>query len=306
MDFDSKKAWLVIFFPGCHNCNPRVQRHFLRKSNFLFKKVIFVRLFWVFEQICLFFDKKLSGCQRNNLLIHKKLEDKVCKFCFLKSFLDFEQKSLNNSRKRNLQDCQNYIKRVQRNNFRTFFFEWRNFDQVSWSLSEIIGLLVWIFCQNFSKLQPTGAAESFDVFFRREEYMFDRFQSLSEKNRLLARNIWHLAVLLKNAFHVSSEKLWEKMTEVIITIIIFFGTLSEFFLILAKKIVRCVETVNKCTEGKTSKKYSWKIGFSSFLEFDKKKLYFCRKVFGRVVKSTFYVSRGTLTAQHFRKEVLKT
>ena len=55
-----------------------------------------------------------------------------------------------------------------------------------------------------------------------------------------------------------------------------------------------------------SKKSSWTIGFSSFLDFDKKTLCFCRNVFGRVVKTTFDVSSGTLTEQHFRMKVLKT
>ena len=58
--------------------------------------------------------------------------------------------------------------------------------------------------------------------------------------------------------------------------------------------------------GKTSKKNCWTIGFSSFLDFDKKKLCFCRKVFGSVVKNTFDVSIGTLTEQDFRMQVLKT
>ena len=46
--------------------------------------------------------------------------------------------------------------------------------------------------------------------------------------------------------------------------------------------------------------------FFVFLDFDKKILWFCRKVFGRVVDNTFNVSTGTLTEQFFRMEVLET
>ena len=58
--------------------------------------------------------------------------------------------------------------------------------------------------------------------------------------------------------------------------------------------------------GKNIKKNCWTICFSSFLDFDKKILYFCRKVFARVVKNTFDLSSGTLTEQDFRMQVLKT
>ena len=58
--------------------------------------------------------------------------------------------------------------------------------------------------------------------------------------------------------------------------------------------------------GKTSKKFSWAIGFSSLFGLWQKNLCFYRKIFGNVVKTTFYVSRGKLTEQPFSKEVLKT
>ena len=58
--------------------------------------------------------------------------------------------------------------------------------------------------------------------------------------------------------------------------------------------------------GKNVEQNCWAIGFSSFLDFDKKNLCFCSKVFGRVVQNTFDVSSGTLTEQIFRMEVLET
>ena len=48
-----------IFFPGCHNCNPHVQRHFLRKSNFFKKKVLFVHLFWSLSNFSCLLTKKV-------------------------------------------------------------------------------------------------------------------------------------------------------------------------------------------------------------------------------------------------------
>ena len=53
-----------------------------------------------------------------------------------------------------------------------------------------------------------------------------------------------------------------------------------------KKLVRCVETVIWVYGGKNVKKNCWTIGFWSFLDFEKKNLGFCRKVFGRVAKNT--------------------
>ena len=85
------------FFPGCHNCNPHVQRHFLRKSDFFLKKKFCLFIcFGVWATFLVCWQKK-SGCQRNNLLIQKKVGGKnLWKNCFFKSFSDLEQKSLNN------------------------------------------------------------------------------------------------------------------------------------------------------------------------------------------------------------------
>ena len=85
-----------IFFPDCHNCNPRVQRLFLRKSTIFKKKFCLFICFGVWA-IFLYTDKKQSGCQRNNLIIQKKVGRKKWWInCFFKTFLDFEQKILNN------------------------------------------------------------------------------------------------------------------------------------------------------------------------------------------------------------------
>ena len=59
LKFDPKNAWSVNFFPVCLNCNPSVQRHFLRKSNFLLKEVVFAQLFWSSSNFVCFLTEKV-------------------------------------------------------------------------------------------------------------------------------------------------------------------------------------------------------------------------------------------------------
>ena len=82
----SKKCLVGNFFAVCLNCNPRVQRHFLSKSNFLLKIVEFGQLFRSLSNFACLLTKK-SGYQGNNLLIRKKMVGKVCrKIVFLNHF----------------------------------------------------------------------------------------------------------------------------------------------------------------------------------------------------------------------------
>ena len=66
-----------------------------------------------------------------------------------------------------------------------------------------------------------------------------------------------------------------------------FWTFNEFFRILAKNLVRCVETVIKAYICKNVKKNCWTIGFSSFWDFDKRNLCFCRKMFWQGCQKNF-------------------
>ena len=96
LDFDPKNAQSESFFTSCHNCNPRVQRHFLIKSNFS-KKSFICSSVLEFEQFFFVLWQKKSGCQRNNLLIQKKeWRKEFVDKSFFKSSSDFQQKSLNN------------------------------------------------------------------------------------------------------------------------------------------------------------------------------------------------------------------
>ena len=96
------------------------------------------------------------------------------------------------------------------------------------------------------------------------------------------------------------------MIKLIHTINIFFGSLGEFFSDFSKKNSQVCRYCNLSVQMKNVKKNSWTIVFSSFLDFHKKNLCFYRNVFGRVVKTTFYVSRGKLSEHHFWNDVLKT
>ena len=95
----SKNAQSENFFTSCHNCNPRVQRHFLIKSNFSKKSYICSSVL-EFEQFFLSFDIKKSGCQTNNLLIQKKeWRKEFVEKSFFKSSSNFQQKRLSNKTK---------------------------------------------------------------------------------------------------------------------------------------------------------------------------------------------------------------
>ena len=111
--------------------------------------------------------------------------------------------------------------------------------------------------------------------------------------------------LLKCNSRVLSKTL-RKIIKVIFTIIISFGTFNDFFLILAKKLNRCVETVIWLYGGKNDKKSCWTIGFWSFLDFEKEKPVFSQESFWQGCQKYLDVSSGTLTEQIFRTEVLKT
>ena len=83
---------------------------------------------------------------------------------------------------------------------------------------------------NLSKSQPTCPAEHLKFFWREME-LFERFRSLNQSIQQLEKKLWKGC---QKDFSRVLNKTWEKMTKVIYTIIIFFRTLSEFFLFLIK------------------------------------------------------------------------
>ena len=210
------------------------------------------------------FWQKVRVTKKQPNITEKNWGKKFVEKLFLNSLSDLEQKVWT-IRQKILAALSKLVQSVQGNNFRTFLSNAETLLKFCGRLSFwTFGLK---FLSNFSKLQPTGAAESFNVFFRREEYLFDRFQSLSQKNRLLAWNIWHLAVLLKVHFTCPQQK---------------------------------------CTEGKNVKKILLKNWFFVFFwNLTRKNCIFTGKFFAGLSKllSTFPEEH---LRRNFRKEVLKT
>ena len=143
-----------------------------------------------------------------------------------------------------------------------------------------------IFLSNFSKLQPTLAAEPFEDFFGEKSNCLIVFGHWAKETVLWQKTYSRFA---KSAFHVSSAKLWEKMIKVIYTIIIFFRTLSEFFLILAKKSQVCRNS-NLSVQRKNFKKNTLEqLVFRLFWNFTRKNCIFTGKFLAGLSKllSTF-------------------
>ena len=132
----------------------RASRDFFWEKVLFFKKSFVCSSVLEFEQFCLYTDKKQSGCQRNNLLIQKKVgRKKWWKNCFFKTFLDFEQKKIEQLDKRYSQDCQNSIQSVQRNNFRTFLWNEETLLEVFGRWAKLLNF--W--CEFWVKIPKTVA-----------------------------------------------------------------------------------------------------------------------------------------------------
>ena len=149
------------------------------------------------------------------------------------------------------------------------------------------------YLSNMGKLQPTCPAERLK-FFSGGKIIVWAF-SASERNYPAFGKKIH-GTVAKSAFHVSSAKLWEKMTKLIYTTITFLGPWVSFARFWQKKVVRCVETVSQVYRRNTWIKILPNEWFFVFFGFLARKTCVCfyLKVFDRVVKTFFYVFRGTL------------
>ena len=171
---------------------------FIEESIFLLKKVIFVQLFWSLSSFVCLLTKKVRVSRKQPTNTEKTGGKCLWKNRFFKSFSDSEQKILNNYTKNTRMIYKTTFK-VFRGTILDVSLEWRNFAQVFQSLSEFFGLSVWIFCQNFSKVQPTGAAELFDVSFGKKSNCLI-VSGLWAKITVISQRIWHLAGSLKVHF----------------------------------------------------------------------------------------------------------
>ena len=177
--------------------------------------------------------KKKSGCRRNNLLIQKKLQERNCrKFVF---FIFF------GLRAQKFEQLDKNTRRIVKTTFKLVrgAILGRSFQMKKLCSSFLVvernyWTFGWNFLSNFSKLQPTGAAERFDVFLERRVTVWS-FLVSEWKKPSFGKKFMAFGRVAKSAFHVSSAKLWEKMTKLIYTIIISVGTLSEIFYDFEKK-----------------------------------------------------------------------
>ena len=96
----SKKRLVGKFVPVCLNCNPRVQRHFLRKSNFLLKNVKIAQLFRNLRNFACLLTKKVRVSRKQPTNTEKNGGKSLWKNRFFKSFPDSEQKILNSYTKK--------------------------------------------------------------------------------------------------------------------------------------------------------------------------------------------------------------
>ena len=117
------------------------------------------------------------------------------------------------------------------------------------------------------------------------------------------KNSGNLLKLLFTCPQQNLEKKWWKWFLLMTSFLGLWVSFSDF----VKEISQVCRNSNLSVHMKiVIKKTLEQLVFSSFFGLWQKNLCFYRKVFGNVVKTTFYVSRGKLTEQHFWKEVLKT
>ena len=138
------------------------------------------------------------------------------------------------------------------------------------------------FLSNFSKLQPTGAAERFEALLERSVILWS-FLVSERKLPYFGKKFRQVAKVQFTCPQQNFEKNYSSNFHYYHLFWDFQWLFSDFG---KNKLVRCVETVIWVYGGKNFKKNCRTIGFWSFLDFEKKNLGFCRKVFGRVAKNT--------------------
>ena len=197
------------FFPGLSQLQSARPEAFFGKSSFFWKSSICSSVL-DFEQIFWSFDKKKSGCRRSNPLIQKKLQEKICRKIVFFIFFGLRAEKFE---KLDKNTC-----RIVKTTFKLFrgAILGRSFQMKKLCSSFLVvernyWTSGWNFLSNFSKLLPTGAAERFDVFFGEKSNCLIIFGLWEKKNRLSAKNSWHLAGLLKVRFtcpQQNFEKRW--------------------------------------------------------------------------------------------------
>ena len=209
--------------------------------------------------------------------------------------------------------------------------EGTKFAQAFCSLSEIIGLFVWIFLSSLSELQPTCAADHFEVSLERRVIVW-AFLVAERKYPIFGRK--NLAGLLKLYFTCPEEQFQDIFSEwkhfwrmkntrriVKTTFNVFKGTVSgrfsgmmklctSFLVVvernssnLAWKFWQICQNCSLRVQRNISRFFGEKSNCLSVFGFWAKASEFWQKKIGRVAKTTFYVSRGTISGHFFWNEI---
>ena len=143
-----------------------------------------------FEHFFCLLTKKVRVSKKRPTNI-EKIGGKICrKIVFSNHFRTSSTEVWTIKQKKFTQDCQNYVQRLQRNNFGTFLWNEGN-------LLKIFGprwaKLFDFWREKFGKFVKKAAYVSsgtFEGFFWREMELFDRFRSLNQSIQLLEKNFW--------------------------------------------------------------------------------------------------------------------
>ena len=140
----------------------------------------------------------------------------------------------------------------------------------------VVERIYWTFGVNFltifSKLQPTGAAEVFWCFFGRKSNCLNVFGLWAEVTVFWQKNYGRL---LKVNFACPQQNFEKKNDWSKLYYYHFSRTLNEFFSDSDKKSNQVCRNSNLNVQKENFiKKRSWTLYLSSFLDFDKKNLFF--------------------------------
>ena len=169
------------------------------------------------------------------------------------------------------QDCQNSIQSLQRNIFRTFLW-----NEELCSRFLVVERIYWIFgvnfLSNFSKLQPTRAAECFEALLERSVILWS-FLVSERKLPYLGKKFRQFAKLHFTCPQQNFEKKWLKYFSLLSSLLDFQWVLSDF----GKKISQVCWNSNLSVQGKTVKSFVEQIVFRLFWILTRKACVFAGK-----------------------------
>ena len=163
------------------------------------------------------------------------------------------------------------------------FFRMKKFAQVFWSLSKILGLLAWTFCQ-ISQSCSLWLQRNVLRFFWREQYLFGPFRFLSERNHLLTEIFDRDAkfTVYVSRGTVSGQFFWKEGI-----LLKFFGRCSKLLNFWRDFFGNFLKTA-ACVASRTFEFFFWrKSNCSNVFGLWAKVTFFWQKIYGRLLKVHF-------------------